>query len=297
MVGLPCTGSPDQGARGRTFVTTWSEIQTRRLKALDAGETELSRTFRDESERDRAFQLLEAELAEQCRRDLEALRSVHRRPALCRLEAALAEALVDAGFVQVTTPTILARGLLARMGVDEDHHLFRQVFWLDRDRCLRPMLAPHLYFVIKDLLRLWEAPVGIFEMGSCFRKESGGARHSSEFTMLNLCEFGLPEEDRTQRLRELADLVTRTAGVEEYRLEEEESAVYGETLDVVSPAGLELGSGAMGPHPLDQAWRITHPWVGLGFGLERLLMVVKGRECIGGMGRSLSYLDGISLKI
>jgi len=278
-------------------VTTWSEIQTRRLRALDAGEAQLSRAFRDEVERDRAFQLLEAELAGQCRRGLDELRSVHRRPALCRLETALADALVEAGFVQVATPTILARGLLARMGVDENHDLFHQVFWLDRDRCLRPMLAPHLYYVVRDLLRLWEKPVGIFEMGSCFRKESQGARHSTEFTMLNLCEFGLPREDRARRLRELADLVTRTAGVDDYRLEEEDSAVYGGTLDVVSSGGLELGSGAMGPHPLDHAWRITDPWVGIGFGLERLLMAVEGRESIGKFGRSLAYLDGVPLKL
>jgi phenylalanyl-tRNA synthetase alpha chain len=115
--------------------------------------------------------------------------------------------------------------------------------------------------------------------------------------MLNLCEFGLPEEDRGRRMRELADLVTRAAGVEECRLEEETSTVYGDTLDVVSRDGLELGSGAWGPHPLDHAWRITDAWVGLGFGLERLLMAVRGGSSIGRLGRSLAYLDGISLNL
>lgn len=279
------------------MATTWSDIQTRRLKALNADGVQLSRRFEDEEGRDRAFQTLEAELAAECRKRLEEVRSVHRRPALCRLEDDLAGALVRAGFVQVTTPTILARGLLARMGIDEDHDLFHQIFWLDRDQCLRPMLAPHLYYVIKDLLRLWKPPVGIFEIGSCFRKESQGARHSSEFTMLNLCEFGLPEEDRSRRMQELATLVTRTAGLSDCRLEEEGSTVYGETLDVVSVEGLELGSGAVGPHPLDRAWRITDPWVGIGFGLERLLMAAKGSESIGKMGRSLAYLDGVPLKL
>jgi len=264
---------------------------------LDADGGELSRRFENEEDRDRAFQALEAELAAEGRRKLSEVRFVHGRPALCRLEADLVEALVGAGFVQVTTPTILARGLLARMGVDEQHDLFDQVFWLDRDRCLRPMLAPHLYFVMKDLLRLWERPVGIFEVGSCFRKESHGARHSNEFTMLNLCEFGLPEEDRAGRIRELAGLVTGVAGVSDHRVEVETSTIYGETLDVVSSAGLELGSGAVGPHPLDRAWRITDPWVGIGFGLERLLMAAKGSESIGKMGRSLAYLDGVPLKL
>ena len=95
----------------------------------------------------------------------------------------------------------------------------------------------------------------------------------------------------------MADLVTRAAGIDEYRMEEEESTVYGGTVDVVSTDGLELGSGAVGPHPLDHAWRITDPWVGIGFGLERLLMTVRGGDSIGKMGRSLAYLDGITLNI
>jgi len=285
--------SPGEDARD----TPWSETQLKRLRALDADRIQLSERFGDRIQRDRAFQKLEGTLARLRKKELEELREIHRRPGLCRLETDLVDALVGAGFCQITTPTTLSRGLLARMGVTESHDLFTQVFWLDEDRCLRPMLAPHLYYVIKDLLRLWERPIGIFEVGSCFRRESGGARHSAEFTMLNLCEFGLPEEDRGGRIRELADLVTRAAGIEEYRLEKEESTVYGETVDVVSTDGLELGSGAMGPHPLDRAWRITDPWVGIGFGLERLLMTVRGGDSIGKMGRSLAYLDGITLNV
>jgi pyrrolysyl-tRNA synthetase-like protein len=276
---------------------TWSKIQTMRLKALDADPAHLSQRFEDKTERDRAFQELEGTLAKMRKRDLEEMRTIHGRPGLCRLETKLVETLVGKGFVQVTTPTILSRGLLAKMGVAETHDLFNQIFWLDKDRCLRPMLAPHLYYVIKDLLRLWEKPVGIFEVGSCFRKDSQGAQHSNEFTMLNLCEFGLPEEDRTPRAREMADLVTQAAGIDDYRLEEEESTVYGRTMDVVSVDGLELGSGAMGPHPLDHAWRITDPWVGIGFGLERLLMTKRGGDSIGRVGRSIAYLDGIPLSL
>ncbi|MCJ7630711.1 MAG: pyrrolysine--tRNA(Pyl) ligase large subunit [Longimicrobiales bacterium] len=277
--------------------TTWSKIQANRLKALDADQAQLAERFEDQTQRDRAFLELEGTLSKMRKKELEEMRRVHGRPGLCRQETTLVEALVGAGFVQVTTPTILSRGLLAKMGVTEAHDLFKQIFWLDRDRCLRPMLAPHLYYVIKDLLRLWEKPIGIFEVGSCFRKDSEGARHSSEFTMLNLCEFGLPEEDRSRRVREMAELVIRAAGIDDYRLEEAESTVYGETMDVVSTDGLELGSGAMGPHPLDHAWRITEPWVGIGFGLERLLMTVRGGDSIGRVGRSLAYLDGIPLSI
>jgi phenylalanyl-tRNA synthetase alpha chain len=277
--------------------TTWSDVQTKRLKALDAGKTQLAEQFANQAERDRAFQKLEGALAKRRREELEQMRKLHGRPQLCRLETKLVETLVGAGFVQVVTPTILSKGLLAKMGVIETHDLFQQIYWLDGGRCLRPMLAPHLYYVVKDLLRLWEKPVGIFEVGSCFRKESQGARHSSEFTMLNVCEFGLPEEDRNRRIREMANLVTQAAGIDEYRIETEESAIYGETVDVLSQDGLELGSGAMGPHALDHAWRITDTWVGIGFGLERLLMALRGGDSIGKMGRSLAYLDGICLNI
>jgi pyrrolysyl-tRNA synthetase-like protein len=277
--------------------TTWSETQMNRLRALDADQARLSERFVDQIKRDVAFLKLEGALAKLRRTELDEMRTVHGRPGLCRLETRLVDALVREGFVQVATPTILSRGLLAKMGVTETHDLFSQIFWLDRDRCLRPMLAPHLYYVVKDLLRLWEKPVGIFEIGSCFRKDTQGARHSNEFTMLNLCEFGLPEGDRSRRIREMADLVTGAAGIDEYGLEEEESTVYGKTVDVLSTEGLELGSGAMGPHALDHAWRITDPWVGIGFGLERLLMAERGGDSIGKMGRSLAYLDGITLNI
>jgi phenylalanyl-tRNA synthetase alpha chain len=94
----------------------------------------------------------------------------------------------------------MSRGLLEKMSIGADHPLGAQIFWLDRDRCLRPMLAPHLYYVLKDLLRLWESPVRIFEVGSCFRKESQGSQHSNEFTMLNLAEMGVTEESRLKRL-------------------------------------------------------------------------------------------------
>jgi phenylalanyl-tRNA synthetase alpha chain len=39
------------------------------------------------------------------------------------------------------------------------------------------------------------------------------------------------------------------------------------------------------------------PWVGIGFGLERLLMVAGNSSNLAKMGRSLTYLDGIRLNI
>ena len=277
---------------------TWSEIQQERLRELDAGESQQAETFPNASDRDRAYQKLEKELTRRERKRLQEFREVRLRPGLCRLEGALVDALMGEGFVQVATPIIMSKGLLAKMNIGDDHPLASDIYWLGRNKCLRPMLAPHLYFVLQDLLRLWEKPVRIFEVGPCFRKESEGAKHSSEFTMLNLVEMGLPLEAREERLEELACLVTRAAGMDDFSLQPCSSEVYGETIDVVAGEGdVELGSGAMGPHPLDRAWRILEPWVGIGFGLERLLMVAEGSQNLKRMGRSLSYLDGIRLNI
>ncbi len=276
----------------------WTETQFRRLKELGAGEEDLGLIFGTEKDRDRTFQKMEKKRVLSERRKLDELRAGPRRPRLCRLESRLTAVLIDNGFVQVTTPTIMSRGLLAKMSVDDDHPLASQIFWLGRDRCLRPMLAPHLYFVLKDLLRLWQKPVRIFEIGSCFRKESQGARHSNEFTMLNLVEMGLDPEIRQNRLQQLTSLIAGAAGIVNYKFQAIDSAVYGETLDVVAGENrLEIGSSAMGPHVLDQAWHITDAWVGIGFGLERLLMATENINSLGRLGRSLGYLDGIRLNI
>jgi phenylalanyl-tRNA synthetase alpha chain len=276
----------------------WTETQLSRLKELEADEEDLDRGFAAERERDRAFQVLEKKLVGSGRQRLDELRAGHRRPRLCRLESRLTKVLIDNGFVQVTTPTIMSKGLLAKMSIDDHHPLATQIFWLGKDRCLRPMLAPHLYFVLKDLLRIWEKPVRIFEIGSCFRKESQGAQHANEFTMLNLVEMGLDSEIRQNRLEELAALIARTAGIDNSRFQPVDSAVYGETIDIVAgDSQMEIGSSAMGPHVLDQAWQITDAWVGIGFGLERLVMAAENINSLGRVGRSLGYLDGIRLNI
>jgi len=276
----------------------WTDIQRTRLIELAADDSNINKQFDTPVDRDKAFQSLEKQLVKAERQKLQDLRDGHRRPGLCRLESRLVEVLVQNNFVQVTTPTILSKGLLAKMSIDDDHPLTSQIFWLGDDKCLRPMLAPHLYFVLKDLLRLWERPVRIFEIGSCFRKESQGSQHSNEFTMLNLVEMGLAEDQRQARLEEMAALVTAAAGVDDYIIQTESSAVYGETIDILAGEGrLEIGSAAMGPHELDKAWHVTDAWMGIGFGLERMLMIAENSRSLGKMGRSLTYLDGIRLNI
>lgn len=274
---------------------TWTDTQKQRLKELNADESEQAMLFQGYKERDQAFLELDQKLVKRAKARLIDLKETRRRPALAELESKLIEVLTEQGFVQVMTPIIINKGSLAKMSIDDEHPLFSQVFWIDEKKCLRPMLAPNLYTLWQDLTRLWEKPIKIFEVGSCFRKESQGAQHLNEFTMLNVTELGLPLEKRQQWLEEIADLVMKTAEIKEYALEKETSVVYGDTMDVVS--GIELGSGAMGPHPLDRKWGIVDTWAGLGFGLERLLMVREGGQNIQRMAKSVTYLDGIRLNI
>jgi phenylalanyl-tRNA synthetase alpha chain len=94
----------------------------------------------------------------------------------------------------------------------------------------------------------------------------------------------------------MAHWALNAAGLKDFELITESSVVYGDTVDVMN-SELELGSGAMGPHFLDEKWGIFHPWVGIGFGLERLLMIREGTNNVQSMARSLTYLDGVRLNI
>ncbi|NMD43124.1 MAG: pyrrolysine--tRNA(Pyl) ligase large subunit [Firmicutes bacterium] len=276
---------------------TWTATQKQRLGELNADEALADLVFADTVSRETRFRELEKELAAQNRRDLVSLKEEHRRPLLLQLESSLAQWLREQGFVQVVTPLLLSRGMLNKMTITAEHPLTRQVFWVDEARCLRPMLAPNLYYLLRDLRRLWGKPVKIFEIGPCFRKESQGAYHLNEFTMLNFVELDDLEGRQDERLRERAAALMKAAGIEDYRLEKDECHVYGDTIDIIAGSGLELGSGAYGPHDLDHSWGIVDPWVGIGFGLERLALTLKGYKNIRRTGRSLSYLDGARLNI
>jgi phenylalanyl-tRNA synthetase alpha chain len=276
----------------------WTDTQSQRLKELDADQTQQDKQFASAADREEAFQKLEKQLVTSHRQRLKEYRETQLRPALCRLESRLVDVMMEQEFAQVATPIIMSKGLLAKMSIDAGHPLSAQIYWLDENKCLRPMLAPHLYYVLVDLLRLWEKPVRIFEVGPCFRKESKGSQHSSEFTMLNLVEMGLPAETREKRIRELGALVTEAAGIKDYQFETVTSEVYGDTIDIVAGKDqLEIGSSAMGPHPLDRPWKITDTWIGIGFGLERLLMVAENTQNLAKFSRSITYLNGIRLNI
>lgn len=266
-----------------------------RLRELNAAESVLNKKFSGSEERNRNFFTFEQKLVRQSQRNLQDLRRKRRRPRLCELEDSLIQALMKQDFIQVITPLLIAKDSLTKMSIEPNHDLFKQVFWVEEKKCLRPMLAPNLYFLLRELVNIWEKPIRIFEVGPCFRKDTKGRHHINEFTMLNLVELGLPRTQRKERLEELATLIMETCGITEYNFVSHKSEVYGETIDVLSD--IEVASGAMGPHPLDSNWGITDPWVGIGFGLERLLMVRENFQNIQRAGRALIYLDGERLNI
>ena len=271
--------------------------QLSRLRDLGAGRELLASRFDNDVARVELFRKNEKLLAESARQEVKKLLASGGRPIAEILGEKLSAALAARGFVQVSTPIVMSRARLEKMGLAGDPLLSAQVFWLDGKKCLRPMLAPHLYEYMLDLARISPGPFRLFEIGPCFRKESKGSRHGGEFTMLNLVEVGTPMEGRLARIKELASLLMDAAGVEEYRFETVESTVYGETVDVMAPGDLELASCSMGPHPLDEAWGFDGTWVGVGLGIERLAMALTGLDRLGPVGRGLGRLKGLTLRL
>ena len=276
------------------FTTT----QQQRLTELNAAMDCLSMEFDDKAERDNVFRSTEANLVKINKEKLMKLLGEDRKPLVVQIEERLKEWLTkEEGFTQVTTPIIITSAMLDKMTITKDHALTSQVFWLDSKRCLRPMLAPNLYVVMRDLHKITKEPVRIFEVGSCFRKESQGAQHMNEFTMLNLVEFaGIEDGCQMERLKELAKGAMNAIGISDYELEIEKSEVYGETMDIVR-GDLELASGAYGPHFLDEKWGVFETWAGIGFGIERVAMSMGNNRTIKRFGKSIAYLDGAPLNL
>lgn len=276
----------------------FTKIQQGRLIELGYGENGQETKFESALQRDARFREIENALKQESLQKIQKLQTESHRPALIQLRSALETALWREGFMQVATPTVITNKMLEKMTITPDHPLYKQVFWIgnDKNKCLRPMLAPNLYSISKDLMRLLKMPLRIFEIGSCFRRESQGSNHLNEFTMLNLVEWGTPNEERVEHIKEFARIIMEAAGIRDYKLEKTDCVVYGDTVDV-TVNGMEVASSSMGPHFLDSQWRVTCTWVGIGFGLERLLMAKNGAENIHRYGRSISYLDGVRLKL
>jgi phenylalanyl-tRNA synthetase alpha chain len=272
-----------------------TEGQLRRLNELGVSSDPLT-DYTSTKTRDEAFKRLENSQLKFNRKMLKSFRTSSKQPPLIRLQESLGSCLREKGFIQVTTPTIISKNSLEKMSINKDHKLSEQVFWLEENKCLRPMLAPNLYEISRNLLNIYEKPLGIFEIGSCFRKESQGNIHLNEFTMLNFVEWGTPLENRTERIKEIAGWILEQADIEDYSFKIEESVVYGSTVDIIYK-DTEIASSSMGPHYLDDAWGIDDSWVGIGFGLERLLMLRDEYSSIHPASRSVSYLDGIRINI
>ena len=272
----------------------FTATQKQRLIELDTADDIERFDFSTEEERDLSFKKIHQNLVSKNKQRLQRLRVERLRPAIRAMESELVKSLNKAGFVEVVTPTTLSKGMLAKMGITMEHPLSKQVYWVESNVCLRPMLAPNLYYLLGHVARNWPLPIRIFEVGQCFRKEAKGSKHISEFTMLNVVEMGI-EGDPQARLEEMAALIMEAVGLA-YQLQTETSEVYGTTTDIVVD-DLEIASGAIGPHPLDANWDIAENWAGLGVGLDRLVMLKEAFRKIRRAGRSLIYLDGARLNI
>ena len=273
--------------------------QLERIAELGGSQALAEREFETREERDRVFRQEEKELVRVCRGRIKELLTEKHVTDSVSVGRALEQWLMEQDFTKVVTPTIITRDMLAKMTIDEFHHLSEQVFWLDKKRCLRPMLAPNLYVVMRELRRITNEPVKIFEIGSCFRKESQGAQHMNEFTMLNCVELAaVADGQQMEELKRLAHSAMEALGVprDAYELVTEDSTVYGSTVDI-EINGLEVASGSFGPHFLDSQWGVFDTWVGIGFGIERLTMALAGSKTIKKFGRSIAFIDGQPLHI
>ena len=278
----------------------YTVTQTERLKEQNSPEEEQEREFETKEERNEHFRKLEKELTRYARNDIYDLLNSRHMTKYRITGNKMCQWLMDEGFTEVITPTIVSKDALKKMGIDTGSQFLEQVFWVDGKHCLRPMLAPKLYVEMRELLRITKQPVKIFEMGSCFRKESQGAQHLNEFTMLNLVELAsVKDGEQLQELERLALNAMKALGLKEgeYEFVQEDSEVYGKVSFDILINGMEVASGSYGPHFLDANWGVFDTWVGIGFGIERLTMALDKGRTIKRYGRTLSFIDGEPLNI
>jgi pyrrolysyl-tRNA synthetase len=236
-----------------------------------------------------SFRELELELLARRKEDLKRIYVEERENNLGKLEREITKFFIEKGFLEIKSPILIPAEYVERMGIDNDTELSKQVFRVDKNLCLRPMLAPGLYNYLHKLDKVLPDPIKIFEIGPCYRKESDGKDHLEEFTMLNFCQMGsgCTQENLEAIIREFLDFLNI-----DFIFEGDSCMVYGNTLDVMHK-NLELSSAVVGPIPLDREWGIDKPWIGAGFGLERLLKVIHNFKNVKRAARSESYYNGI----
>ena len=235
------------------------------------------------------FGKLESELLAKRKGDLQRIYAEEQENYLGKLERDITKFFVDRGFLEIKSPILIPAEYIERMGINSDNELSKQVFRIDKNLCLRPMLAPNLYNYLRKFDKVLPDPIKIFEIGPCYRKESDGKEHLEEFTMLNFCQMGsgCTRENLESIIREFLDHLKI-----DFEIVGDSCMVYGETLDVMH-GNLELSSAVVGPIPLDREWGIDKPWIGAGFGLERLLKVIHNFKNVKRASRSESYYNGI----
>jgi pyrrolysyl-tRNA synthetase len=240
-----------------------------------------------------SFKELESELLARRKDDLKQIYAEEKENYLGKLERDITSFFVDRGFLEIKSPILIPAEYVERMGIDKNSELSKQVFRVDKNLCLRPMLAPNLYNYLRKLSKVLPDPVKIFEIGPCYRKESDGKEHLEEFTMLNFCQMGSDcmRENLEAIIREFLDYLKI-----DFEIVDDFCMVYGDTLDVIH-GDLELSSAVVGPVPLDREGGIDKPWIGAGFGLERLLKVLHNFKNIKRAARSESYYNGIPINL
>jgi len=268
--------------------------QKQRLAELGAEPRELERSFGSEAEREEEFNKAAEVLTRKNVSNIEDFLCRRRKPLEREIEEKLRAAAIGLGFSEVVTPAIIPRAFIGRMGIGEKDPLWGQIVWIGEKRALRPMLAPTLYVVMMRLLGIMR-PVRIFEIGQCFRRDTKGPHHLEEFTMLNMVELAPEGENHRERLLGYIDAIMKAVGLD-YTTTSACSEVYRETIDVIV-RGVEVASAAIGPKPMDENWGICEPWIGVGFGLERLAMLAGGYNSAARVARSLIYLDGSRLDV
>lgn len=235
------------------------------------------------------FEELEAELVARRKAEFVDIYENSREHMLAKLERDISAFLISKGFIEIKSSILIPEEYILRMGIDKDVELSKQVFRTDDGQCLRPMLAPVLYNYLRRLDKIVPDPVKIFEIGPCYRKESDGSSHLEEFTMVNFCQMG--SGSTRENLVQLIDEFLTHLGIS-YEIEGDECMVYGATVDVMH-GDLELSSAVVGPVPMDMDWGIDKPWIGAGFGLERLLKAKHNFKNIKRGSRSEFYYNGI----
>lgn len=268
--------------------------QKQRLLELGASPDELEMAFEDAVERDLHFRERSECLAKESISKLKDFIKSGKRLIIRDTEEKLRNAAFSLGFLEMATPIIITKAAIEGMGIRRTDPLWRQIMWIDEKKCLRPMLAPGLYSLMEKLARIGK-PVKIFEIGQCFRRDTKGSLHLEEFTMMNMVEYAPPPGDMNERIMKYIDVIMRAIPLD-YSFSHEKSEVYGNTLDV-NVRGHEVASAAFGPIPIDANWGITEPWLGVGFGLERISMLARGYSSIARVSRSIAYVDGSRLDV